>query len=279
LTHDPSGPDPVRAALSKHPHDAGHSQQAPAAAAGVSRSLVAEIEAGRANPSLEVVSRLGDALGLELEILGRQPVVIGTRVRDAVHARCSGYTDRRLRTAVWQTAREVEVTGAGAHGWIDVLAFDPRTGALLIIEVKTRLDDIGAVERRLAWYERQAIRVARDLGWAPRSVSTWLLLLASDEVDASVGLYRDTLRIAFPRRATELRVDIAHPQNMSTGTRGLALIDPTSRRRDWLIPTRSDGRRTRLPYRDYADAARRLGSREPNEPARADRTDPRVRVG
>jgi hypothetical protein len=106
-----------------------------------------------------------------------------------------------------------------------------------------------------------------------------LLLLASDDVDASVGLYRDTLRIAFPRRATELRVDIAHPQNMSTGTRGLALIDPTSRRRDWLIPTRSDGRRTRLPYRDYADAARRLGSREPNEPARADRTDPRVRVG
>jgi transcriptional regulator with XRE-family HTH domain len=234
-------------------------QQALAEAAGVSRSLVAEIEAGRANPSLEVVTRLGDALGLELEIIGRQPVVMGTRVRDSVHARCSGHTDRRLRGALWQTAREVEVTGARAHGWIDVLAFDPRTGALLVIEVKTRLDDIGAIERRLAWYERHAIRVARDRGWEPRSVSTWLLLLASDEVDASVGVYRDALRIAFPRRATELRVDVVRPENMSAGTRGLALIDPTSRRRDWLIPTRSDGRRTRLPYRDYADAARRLG--------------------
>jgi transcriptional regulator with XRE-family HTH domain len=234
-------------------------QQALALAAGVSRSLVAEIEAGRANPSLDVVSRLADALGLELEILGRQPLVIGTRTRDAVHARCSGYTDRRLRAAVWQTAREVEVAGARAHGWIDLLAFDPRTGALLIIEVKTRLDDIGAIERHMAWYERHAIRVARDRGWEPRSVSTWLLLLASDEVDTSVGRYRDALRIAFPRRATDLRIDVLRPEDIPAGSRGLALIDPTSRRRDWLIPTRSDGRRTRLPYRDYADAARRLG--------------------
>jgi hypothetical protein len=40
--------------------------------------------------------------------------------------------------------------------------------------------------------------------------------------------------------------------------RGLALCDPASRRREWLIRTRLDGRRSELPYRDYADAARRL---------------------
>jgi hypothetical protein len=42
--------------------------------------------------------------------------------------------------------------------------------------------------------------------------------------------------------------------------RGLALIDPRSRRRDWLIPTRVDGRRTVLPYQDLARAASLLGN-------------------
>jgi hypothetical protein len=36
------------------------------------------------------------------------------------------------------------------------------------------------------------------------------------------------------------------------------MIDPLSRRRDWLRPTRLDGRRTRAPHEDYAAVARRL---------------------
>jgi transcriptional regulator with XRE-family HTH domain len=62
-----------------------------AAAIGISRPYIAAIEAGRANPSLEVVAGIGDALGLELQLVGRPPVVLnGPRQRDAVHARCSG---------------------------------------------------------------------------------------------------------------------------------------------------------------------------------------------
>jgi hypothetical protein len=37
------------------------------------------------------------------------------------------------------------------------------------------------------------------------------------------------------------------------------LVDPISRRRAWLWRTRLDGRRSTPPYRDYRDAARRLG--------------------
>jgi hypothetical protein len=36
--------------------------------------------------------------------------------------------------------------------------------------------------------------------------------------------------------------------------RGIALIDPRSRRRDWLIASPLEGRRTLAPYRDSADA-------------------------
>ncbi|HEV8280540.1 MAG TPA: helix-turn-helix domain-containing protein [Candidatus Limnocylindrales bacterium] len=231
-----------------------------AEATGVSRSLIAEIESGRANPSLDVVTRIGDAFGLELELAGRPPIALGTRTRDAVHARCSGYVDRRLRAAGWQTRREVEVVGGRSHGWIDLLAFDPRTGALLIVEVKTWLDDLGAIERQLAWYERSALEVGRQFDWQPRTVTSWLLLLASDEVEDGLRRYRDLIRIAFPRRAAEMRIDVLQPERLAVSPRGLALIDPTSRRRDWLLPSRSEGRRTQAPYRDYADAARRLAS-------------------
>lgn len=228
-------------------------------AAGISRSLIAAIEAGQANPSLEVVMRIGDALGLNLQLVGRPPLVIGPRTRDAVHARCSGYVDRRLRAVGWQTRREVEIASDRSHGWIDLLAFDPRTRVLLIIEVKTWLDDIGAIERQLAWYERAANDVASGIGWQPSSVTSWLLVLASEDVENSLRRYRDLFRIAFPRRAIDMRLDVTESARIVTATRGLALIDPRSRRRDWLLPTRSDGRRTNAPYADYADAARRLG--------------------
>lgn len=228
-------------------------------AAGVSRSLIAAIEAGQANPSLDVVMRIGDALGLDLQLVGRPPVAIGARKPNIVHARCSGYVDRRLRAVGWQTRREVEIASDRSHGWIDLLAFDPRTRVLVIVEVKTWLDDIGAIERQLAWYERVAKGVASGIGWQPDRVMSWLLVLASEEVENSLRRYRDLFRIAFPRRALDMRLDLTEPTRIAPAARGLALIDPTSRRRDWLMPSRSDGRRTKAPYVDYADAARRLG--------------------
>ena len=36
-----------------------------------------------------------------------------------------------------QIYEEVEVVEGRAHGWVDLVAFDPRTGTLLVIEVKT----------------------------------------------------------------------------------------------------------------------------------------------
>jgi transcriptional regulator with XRE-family HTH domain len=46
-----------------------------AAAVGVSRPYIATIENGGANPSLEVVERIGYALGLDVQVVGRPPVV------------------------------------------------------------------------------------------------------------------------------------------------------------------------------------------------------------
>lgn len=234
------------------------SQRELAAATGLSRGYLAVIELGRANPSLDTIERIADALGIELEFISRPPLILGSPQRDVVHAWASGYVDRRIRAAGWHTAREVELAAGRVRGWIDLLAFDPRTGVMVIVEVKTRIDDIGAVERQLGWYERRAFETGRGLGWPVRRAVTWLLLLATDDVERAIRENREVLASAFPIRAPAMAGLLDGGSAAISAGRGLALIDPSSRRADWLIRSRVDGRRSAAPYLDYAHAARCL---------------------
>lgn len=226
--------------------------------AGVTRGYIAKIEGRYANPSLEVVTRVAAALEMDAELMIRPPQIMeGSRQRDAVHARCSGYVDRRLTAARFRVAREVEIVHARSHGWIDLLAFEPTSRTLLIIEIKTRFDDLGSIERQIGWYERAAPGVAHRLGWRPLSVRTWLVGLATDEVEAVVRANRSIMDVAFPMRARAVQAWLGAGGPPPVG-RMLALVDPASRRRDWLIRTRGDGRRSAAPYRDYRDSAAHL---------------------
>jgi transcriptional regulator with XRE-family HTH domain len=237
----------------------GISQAALAAKVGVVRSYVAAIEGGRANPSLDVIVRLAAALGLELEFGLRSPVIVGDRrQRDAVHARCSGYVDRRFRRAGWETAREAAIVDGRWHGWIDLLAFDRRTGTLIVIEIKTVIDDVGALERQVDWYERMARRVAMANGWRPRRIVTWLLVLSSDQNEASMTANRDVFDRAFSVQGEPIQALFEDPGVGWPGGRAVALIDPARRRRTWLVRPRMAGGRSPAPYRDYAHAAASL---------------------
>ena len=239
---------------------------------GVTPSYIGRIERGEANPPLKLVEAIASALGLEIGLSMKGPVFpAGVRVLDAVHARCSAYVDRRLTSAGWSTAREVEIVHGRSHGWIDILAFDPRTRTLLVIEIKTRLDDLGALERQVGWYERMAWEAASRLGWRPHRIQVCVLALASDEVEAVIRTHRDLIRLSFPVRSKALRGLIDGSATDTVG-RGLALIDPSSRRQDWLIATSLDGRRSRLAYRTYADAVRPAASSIARAPA--DTNDP-----
>lgn len=238
----------------------GWSQRTLAAKVGVSRATIAAIELGRLDPTLDRTAAIAAALGYELELAFLAPKVIGDgRQRDLVHAVCSGFIDRRLGRASWEVDGEVYFEDGDWRGWIDILAFDPRTGTLLVIEIKTRIDDAGAIERQIGWYARVARRLARDRGWAVRRVECWLIALCTDEVEQAITINRDVLARAFPRRAEDLVATIDGTPPASGGlTRGLAVIDPRRRRRDWILRTKLDGRRSAAPYRNYADAAARV---------------------
>jgi len=216
-------------------------QQQVANRVGVSRGYVGKVERGTANPSIDLVEAIASALGIELDLVARSPVVHDERRHsDSVHARCSAHVDRRLRALGLAVAREVEVVHGRSHGWIDILAFDRRTGTLLLVEIKTRLDDLGAIERQFSWYERSAWALARDLGWAPRQMRSWLVALASEEIEQVLRTNRDLFDHAFPGRAGDMLSDIAGGPVAERHGRALAMLDPSNRGRRWLIRTRLD---------------------------------------
>jgi hypothetical protein len=138
----------------------------------------------------------------------------------------------------------VEIGGDRSRGWIDLLAFETATRILLVIEVKTELHDLGALERTMNWYEREAPWAARRLGWNPHRVIGLLAFLATDANDEGLKTNRAVFDEAFPLRTRVLMELVAGSlRGPLVGSRGVAMVDPRSRRRDWLRSTRIDGRR------------------------------------
>ncbi len=235
----------------------GWSQHELGRRAGVSQARVSRLERGPARgTSVEHAERLVAAMGGRLTWTMDAPVLADRRRQhDAGHVRCVAYVMARLRAVGWQVATEVEVGSDRSRGWIDLLAWHPGTHVLLIIEVKTELHDLGAIQRQLGWYEREAWPAARRLGWWPTRATSALLLLATRAMDERVAENRRAFDQDFSGRAPALSamVDGAIPEPR---LRHVAMIDPMSRRAAWLRSLRIDGRRTEAPHADYADFVR-----------------------
>ena len=245
---------------------------------GCSQSDIARIErVAKPELSLRQATKVLRALGIEPVLQLNPPRIAAPPVRDRGHARMVGAVARRLRRAGFLVATEVEVGGTRWRGFIDVLAMHPGARLLLVVEVKTVIDDIGRTDRQLGAYVESAWAAAQLLGWRPRAATGLLVVLATDENDQRLRVHRELIDVAFPLRARDL-MPLARG-NVSTvplrardlmplvrllvsavpprGARGIAMVDPGSRRRDWLLPTTLDGRRTPAPY---ADARAFLGS-------------------
>lgn len=238
----------------------GWSQRDLAVKAGVSQPWVSSVERGRSRDvTMATIEKLLGAMGARLLLDVSAPFLSESRQRDPVHAQCTSHVSRRLNRTGWRVATEVEIGGDRSRGWIDVVAWHPETGLLLVIEIKTELRDLGAIERSLNWYEREAWAAARRQGWRPRRVLGCLLLLSTDAVDRRIRENRDALDRMFSIRSRLLSDVVAQggaDLEMARGNRGLALLDPRSRRRVWLRPSRLDGRRSGAPYSDYIDFLR-----------------------
>lgn len=225
---------------------------------GVPQSQISQLERRRiADLRLTDIERMLGALGVRYRLILDPPIVEHRLQADLVHARCVAHVERRLVAAGWEVAREVEIGIDRSRGWIDLLAWHRQNGLLLVIEIKSEIHDVGAIERTMNWYQREARAAARRLGWRPTHIGSALLVLQSEASDRSIGLNREVLAAAFPGRAEALARLVAGEGELDTN-RYLAMIDPRSRRARWLRRSRADGRRSSAPYVDYIDAVRSI---------------------
>jgi transcriptional regulator with XRE-family HTH domain len=238
----------------------GISQADLARRADTSEATIWRLEHGKAEHiDLAVVERVLAALGMRgsLSVQGRH---LEDRVRqlDGVHAVCNGYGGRRVRRFSWETVLEAMIGRNRPRGWIDLLGYRVADGALLVDETKSDIPDMGGLQRSVAFYEREAPHVARDLGWDVRSVTVVVLALDTAIVARRLADSRDIVEQAFPGDVRTLDAWIRDPRAPRPRGWTLAMIDPASRGDAWLRQPVIGSVRRRPAYAGYADAAARL---------------------
>ena len=149
----------------------GLTQDAVAAAAHVSRGAVSLIERGAAarltHATIEsVLAVIGARLDLRLLWNGTEL----DRMADSLHATLAAAIKRRLERWRWIVLVEVSYNHYGDRGRIDLLAWHPATGMLLVIELKTDLVNVQALLGSLDVKTRLARGIAASRGWAVTGV-------------------------------------------------------------------------------------------------------------
>jgi|GEM_PF-1110501 len=256
----------VGAAIASVRHAIGWTQKELGRRVGQTQGWVSRVERAQIEDlTFASAERLLAAMGARLVVTVEAPYLADrARQREPAHSAMASYVSRRLIRLGWQVATEVEVGGDRSRGWIDILAYHAATGMLLIIELKTEIHDLGAIQRSLGWYEREAWKAAQRLGWRPNRAMGCLVLLASEANDERAAANRGVFDDALAGRARGLGSVVDGEVPVGASTRFVAMVDPRSRRRDWLRPLRIDGRRTPARYRDYADFMRPSERRAPN---------------
>jgi transcriptional regulator with XRE-family HTH domain len=244
-------------------HRLGITQSELARRAGVSQATISRVERGLAAAiPLATAGRLMDGLEIRLEASARPPLVAGGPTEhDAIHVRVLTYAERRLRARGFETAREVPIGADRVRGWLDLLAWRPDDRVAILIEIKGDIHDVGAFERQISWYEREAWAATRRLGWRPARVVVGGLVLASEHNAAIVRAHGEALRRRFPTPAVGLE-SVLSGATPGGPLRALAFVDPLRRGRSWLLPTPLFGGRPIVPYVAAPDLRARLAPGE-----------------
>jgi transcriptional regulator with XRE-family HTH domain len=139
-------------------------QRAVGARIGLSQQEISRLELRDLSESqVGTVDRWARALGadlmIELRVSGERPLT------DARHARLQNCVLAELRASGWVAAAEVSFSVFGERGRIDILAFHQTLRLLLVVEVKTRVEDVQDLLGRSDVKVRLAPELAAARGW------------------------------------------------------------------------------------------------------------------
>lgn len=174
--------------------DAGLSLRRVAVAAGVSHATLSALERDTHDPTIEVLARVGSALGMDLSV--RLYPGTGPLIRDHFQAAMIEALLRALEGG-WRATPEVWVTRP-VQGVIDVVLEPPAVDEPLVsVEAHSELRRL---EQQLRWAGAKsgALEMARG-----RAVSQLLLLRDARRTRAIVAEHAATVRAAYPARPAD----------------------------------------------------------------------------
>ena len=210
--------------------------------AGVARSLVSDIERGHfGSTPLWRVRAIAAALDIRIDLIlrwrgGELPRLLNAR-HSALH---ESVASRFEQLGGWHFAPEVSFSIYGERGTIDILAFHPASGSLLVIELKTEIVDVNDLVGTLDRKARLGRGIAADRGWQARSVSRWVIVSSDRTNQRRIEAHRSMLRAAFPSDGHAVRRWLAHPAGSISALSMWSGVAPTD-----TSPTRSQ--RVRVP--------------------------------
>ena len=145
---------------------AGWTQTALGGRAGLSRHQVSRAErALLGGLTLGTLDLMATALGATLHVQMRSRGEALDRLLDAQHARIQQEVAAMLVGFGWLVQAEVSFNHFGDRGRVDLIAFHPRYGVLVVTEVKSGIGDLQDTFGRLDVKARLGEQIARDLGW------------------------------------------------------------------------------------------------------------------
>ncbi len=180
--------------------------------ARVSGSVVCRIERGHADRvAVHTLVRVAAALDARIDVRLLWQGEGLDRLLDARHARLVDLVLEILDSHAWEVATEVSFNIYGERGSIDILAFHPATGCLLVIEIKSLVPDMQSMLAALDRKGRLAGDIAGERGWRVASVSKLLILPNDRTARRRVDDHAATFRTALPARTIEVRRWLQEP--------------------------------------------------------------------
>jgi transcriptional regulator with XRE-family HTH domain len=188
-----------------------------------SRSAIGRVERGGADRlTVRALSRIAEGLGARVEVRLLWQAEGLDRLLDARHAALVDQVIELLSGLGWTCAAEVSFSIRGERGSIDVLAFHPASGSLLVVEVKSVVPDLQAMLVALDRKGRLAREIARERGWVAVSATRLLVLPDDRTARRRVDALATTFQAALPARTVEVRRWLKSPAGTCHGVLFLA---------------------------------------------------------
>lgn len=182
--------------------------------AGVPRTSVSRLERGSIDGlTLRAIRQICAALEIRLDIQLRWRGGDLDRLLNARHAAMAeAMAATMARSGRWIVRPEVSFSIWGERGVIDFVAWHPVRRALLLIELKTELVDIGDLMATCDRRRRLAPQIGRDLGWNPAVIGTWVALSNVSMNSRRIRDHATVLRAAFPAEGRAMARWLRDPQ-------------------------------------------------------------------